>query len=282
MNKVINALMISLLSTICIAIYPSVSYADGDIFFKDQNGKEPLDTRDAKLTKGGTISVYIDSCKVDDVEFVETKRQTRFASDMALLIGKLAGAAKAACTPNYVLYQSNELQFDRASVKISALKGNKEVSAITVITGPEEHAYLSLDLPVNNTKTLKYDTASKSLIPQNTNPQMYLGFNYLWGDIASPVDSKSYKDASIFDRISAKFMVSASSRPLDSYGIGIGLRLPQLSSSIDLTSFTIFAARIWSKEDAITNGLVQYNDSKKASTRFGISYDLGTGLKWVK
>ena len=131
---------------------------------------------------------------------------------------------------------------------------------------------MGFDLPVSNRKTLKYDQATKSLLPQDQNPQIYLSFNYSFADVVSEEKNT----------LSLKLMLQASSRPLDSVGLGLGYRLPQNLLG-DSSSLSLFAGRFWTKQDGMTaggDGLL--NQSTGKDWRFGISYDFSTGLPWIK
>lgn len=146
---------------------------------------------------------------------------------------------------------------------------------VTVIKGSPEHWYLGIDLPVTNSKTLKYDSASNSLLPVGSGHQLYLSINYLIGTDVFEAD-----DASWNKRFSAKAFIAAQSRPFDSVGLGIGYRLRGWKA-LDLNGFEFFAGHFWTKQDELASGGAQLNTGTKGSWRFGISYDLSTGLGWL-
>ena len=53
--------------------------------------------------------------------------------------------------------------------------------------------------------------------------------------------------------------------------------------AVNLNSFTLFVGRFWTKQDAISaDGSGQIGGSTNHDWRIGISYDVGTGLKWLK
>lgn len=151
---------------------------------------------------------------------------------------------------------------------------------MTVITGPKEHAYLGIDLPVTQRKQLKYDSASGTLQPRNENPQLYLSFNWYFGDLAGKQDN-SLRGLTI-DRVSLKALMLVDSRPLDSVGLGLGYRLPKLDL-VDLSSFNLFLGRFWTKQDAVSStGTPETNAATGRDWRLGVSYDIGAGVKLLK
>src|SRR5207245_7989677 len=126
---------------------------------------------------------------------------------------------------------------------------DKDTAKIAVVTGPKQHLHIGVDLPVSQRKSLKYDAGSKSLQPQNDNPQLYLTLNWYLGDLAANQDKLPAITA---DRISIKAFVLANSRPLDSYGLGVGYQLPKFGA-VDLSPLSIFLGRFWTKQDAVSS-----------------------------
>lgn len=258
--------------------------ADDGVFYSDDKLTTPISTRitnsptdNAKtITAGDQIKVWVNGCTYSNVRFDETERHSRIANDFNALLGNLKGRATLleSCGPKLYEYP---LRYDRAQLKLTAIDlTGKEASTVTIVTGPKEHLYLGLDLPINSSETLKYDATTKSLVPADTNPQLYLSFNYYFGDLANPNESKS--------KFSLKAMVLATSRPLDSIGLGIGYQLPKLNAlGLDLTPLSAFVGRFWNKQDALAaDGVGLANQSTTSSWRVGISFDLGTALGWVK
>lgn len=153
------------------------------------------------------------------------------------------------------------------------------VDSTKVLTGPNEHMLLSLDLPVTNRKTLKYDAASGALKPSDDKAQLYLGFDYQLGDILNP--PRTWIDSG---RIVFKGMLLASSKPLDSLGLGVGYTFPkfQFLKGEGLGPLSIFVGRFWTKQDAIVNGTPATNQSYGKSWRVGVSYSLNDMLGKLK
>ncbi|MGB9988961.1 hypothetical protein [Pseudoduganella rhizocola] len=244
--------------------------------FRGADGKE-LPTRQI-LNKGDTLEVFYDSCIISGkIEFKETERSSKIHDDLVALAKKIAdnksdGGKCGEVSQKYVT------KYKRSQIELVAVSAaNKPLGTKTLIVGPAENVSLGLNLPVNNRKTLKYDSASGKLLPQDESPFMYLSLDFTPGDIlTSPDESRNWQD-----RINFKVMVEASSHPLDSYGIGIGYRLPTIAS-MDLTGISVFVGYFRAKEDTLNAGVAAPNQGRKNSVRWGLSYDLGTALKWAK
>lgn len=275
------------LAVICNHGYGATTDSTNNVFFQDETLSAPISTRDTGTKKGNNIKVYVDGCKYSNVKFDEQERHSRIYNDFSALLGKIKSAKSVAgvtsCGPEFYTYA---LKYDRAQLKLTAFDSNgKETSTMNIVTGPEEHFYLGLDLPVNSRKILKYDATTKSLVPTDTNPQFYLSFNYFIGDLAATSESGVNDERHGF--VSLKAFVMATSRPLDSYGLGVGYQLAKKinirNKDWDFSAINLFAGRFWYKQDAITAaGTALFNQSTTSNWRFGLTYDLGTALGWVK
>ncbi|MEO8007517.1 MAG: hypothetical protein ABI728_03210 [Betaproteobacteria bacterium] len=148
--------------------------------------------------------------------------------------------------------------------------------SVTVLTGRTENWFLSGDVLVKGAKQLKYDSSSKTITEKEKPSQIYLGINYMIGDLYTPYD---WMDP---HRLVIKGLLSASKSPFDSYGVGIGYRFaegiydPNAKTN---SGFVLFVGSFWTKGDQETAAI----DSKRTqSWRLGISYSLGTALDWLK
>jgi hypothetical protein len=249
------------------------------VLYKDKHCTEKLLARDPHSpVLSGTLVVWALDNVAKSVNFEEKERNTRFYNDLQAILG--AGTSKKALAipkPKCQDYRY-PLKYKRASVTVTAYdESGKSVGSVVVVTGPPEHLYLGLDLPVNNRKTLKYDSTSNSLLPQSSSPELYLSFNLLAGDILAQAS-----DVHWYEDFSGKLLIRAASRPLDSVGVGVGYRLGKLSAlGYSLDALSVFVARVWTKQDALTNGRLTVNGATATSWRFGITYDVGTAAKWV-
>lgn len=239
--------------------------------------------------------MWVDPCTVSDVQFKEEKRQTRFIEDLSKILKKTEGAA-APCLDHTRKEYAYALTETRARVTLTAKKADaSDAGTLTIVTGPPEHLFVSLDLPVSNRKTLKYDTKSGTLQPSDSNPQLYWAVDYQFGDVFGVSDSTfevpdsngvlNIVKASVIDRLNLKVLFQASSKPLNSIGLALGYSLPPIETktfNLNLSSLSIFAGYFWTKQDTVTGVLVKTNDSYGHSWRVGVSYSLDDALKWVK
>lgn len=249
---------------------------ESNVLFTDQSLSMPLKSRMIK-NKGDTIIIYYNSCKLaGEITFKEEERNSRIHNELLQVAKKLAGPAPSAtdlCITKSATYTT---RYSRSIMTVTApLEGDKVISR-SIIVGPIERLSLGIDLPVGNRRTLQYDEASRSLVPKDSSAQLFLSLNVSGGDVLTEDD-----ELHGLSRVSLKIMVRASSHPLDSYGIGVGYRLPKFKS-LDLEGFSIFAAYLTDKQDMVVGGLPQLDNAKRRVWRAGISYDLGTALKWVK
>jgi hypothetical protein len=253
------------------------------LLFGDKEGKTKVKTRSFASSEdknNDSVSVWIDDCKTKEVKFEETERSTRIASDIQALLKQIAGPKAAAAPvpcPNPV-EKTQTLGHKRASVKVTATgKEDGAQETVTILTGPPEHWYMAVDLPGTNSKTLKYDSGTKQLVPQGTGHQLYISVNYYLGDVLAPLDTPAY------GRFSGKLLVAAQSKPFDSVGLGLGYRLPNISAlNWDLSSFEMFVGRFWTKQDAVNGTDPQLNSGTARSWRVGVSYNFDDGLKFLK
>jgi len=250
--------------------------APAPIFFAGASGNDSAPTRE--ITKvGSVVTVYVDTCVVSTVEFEEQPRKSRIAQDFGTIVKHVLGEGEG-CASARKEFTSKPLQNERGTLIATAKDANGTVvSTLNISTGPTEHLFLSLDLPVSDKKTLKYDGTSKTLQPTSSSPQLYWTLNYARGDV---VDTSKLTG---LDSITGKILIQTSSKPLDSFGVGIGYILPKISlPGIDLSSFNFFVAHFWTKQDSLTNGVVNSRSSYASAWRVGISYSLDDALKWVK
>lgn len=228
------------------------------------------------ITKDQELTVFYDSCVITgDIKFTETERNSRIFDDIVLLAKKLAGAtADSGCGPTSKSYR---IKYDRSTIKVTATNSEgKELGSKVLIVGPIERLSLGIDLPVSNRKTLKYDGSTNSLVPKNSDNQLFISFNIAAGDVLTKPQELPWQE-----RLEFKILVKASSHPLDSYGVGIGYKLPPIAK-IDLQGLSIFGGYFAEKEDSVTGTTPQIGQHTRRLWRFGVSYDLSTALKWAK
>lgn len=180
------------------------------------------------------------------------------------------------------------VQHNRATVTLSVRsseatdKDAKPAASASVITGTAEHWFLAGDGLVDSAKTLKWDSATRTLKSDKAPEQLYLSANYMWGDLYG-----SYKPYDV-NRMALKFMVLPSRKPFDSVGLGLGYRVAEGSfrSSADATpasdgGFMVFAGVFWTRADGIDAAGNRTDGSRERSVRVGVSYSLDTLLGWL-
>ena len=150
-----------------------------------------------------------------------------------------------------------------ANVKLTATCG-KISAETTLVTGPAEHLSLTTSLPLSKANELQFNDQGVAL---RSNPKrFYVGADYSFHDILS---------APKWGDFSLKVMVLASKKPSDSYGAGIGYRLPAKKiETFDLSTFSIFGAYFWTKD---TDKHVRTH-----KPRIGISMDIKKALDFLK
>lgn len=270
----------------CAVLISTSAYAQDDIaptkgFFQGPAAgdtvvvlEKPLVTRNYG-GKNTVISVAYDPCFITDVKFEESERRTRIQSDLLLLGKKLPNHDRKACLPLQIQYTTI---FDRSLVIVKGTNAKGELVANeTIVMGKQERLSLGLDLPISNRKTAKYDAATKSLLPTDDSPQLFLSLNITGGDVWV----EPHKGQDWYENLELKLMVAASSRPLNSYGVGVGYKFAPLKT-INLDGLSIFVGYFRTKEDGIANGTPLVDQGRKNSVRVGLSYDLSTALKWAK
>lgn len=154
----------------------------------------------------------------------------------------------------------------------------EESKELKIITGPSEHWFLSVDVPVTKVSEIQYDSSTNSLQKKDAPTLFYLGINYMLGDLYA--HNQSWSDYVVF-----KALINLSSKPQDSFGVAIGYRVPDIDflSGLVLDAFTPFAGVVWKKGDTIENGAVQSDHAYgKPTWVFGLSFNIGKAVDWMK
>jgi hypothetical protein len=232
------------------------------------------------------------------VLFKENKRQTVFGDGASkvldLVMSKLlpglttAGAkeTKSEVGPRWCVASREErLMHTRALLDFEVRKDSKAegdiLASTEVVSGPAEHVFLSGDALPGGAKELRWDQAKKRLAAQSDPQQIYLGVNYMLGDLWGRYDAADTK------RITLKLMLSPTRRPFDSAGIGIGYRFAdgvftKGDSKAGDGGFMLFVGHFWTKSDSVdAAGAPVTNGGREKSWRIGVSYSLDTLLGWV-
>jgi hypothetical protein len=168
-----------------------------------------------------------------------------------------------------------------AGAKPSETKADSVTASATITTGPEEHFYLSTDLPVSKTSQLKYDDTTKQFVNKDTPVTFLAGVSYMIGDILPDSAPFVATPRSIIGRVVVKTLFKVSSHPLDSAGAGLGFRLPPFNTyGFQLDTFSPWIGYIWIKEDKPSGSHVGTRYS--GHVQGGISFNLDKALSWIK
>jgi hypothetical protein len=242
------------------------------LFFKDPAGQQPLPGR-LVTEAGAPLRVYVQDCRADRVKFDEAVRRSRIVPETVSALKSPSAGAPPACASTLNAFDYT-LQKPTGSVLVTALKGGEPVGSATVLTGPEEHWHLSLDLPVTPRKVMRYDARSNSVRPTNAGNDLYIGVNYAFGDVLSNPESQA-------DRLSLKALMRLAQRPTDSLGLALAYTIPGTNSQ-GLGAVAVFVGHFWTREDQFVDGLVRRNAAYVGSWRLGLSYNLDDALRWIK
>jgi hypothetical protein len=151
------------------------------------------------------------------------------------------------------------------------------VRSVSVVTGPPEHWFLTVDLPLNKVSDIKYDDKTGTLAPKQAPTVVYVGVDYMFSDILSPRDWKPLK------ALVVKAFIKAAKNPSDSFGVGIGYRPPVVDTSwLKLDAFQVFGAYVWNREDTISNGVPQPDSHYTGHWRGGVSFNIDKLVDWLK
>ncbi len=240
------------------------------IFYRQANKEK--ESSPGEDSKGANPGGEAREGKKPEIKFEEMPRKTQFAKDITQLVKMvLVLGMKGEVTGIEVGRSTYRLTERRALLSVSAAWQKKE-KKVEMITGPREHWFLSADLPVTKLSDVKFVSDPGTLEPKETPKHFYLGVNVMVGDILAGRQNLS-------KNFFLKGMLKISKSPLDSYGIGIGYRFPNVRViGVDISSFSVFASLIWSKEG--TEG--ENNGLKKRQFLFGVSYNLDKAMGWIK
>jgi hypothetical protein len=174
------------------------------------------------------------------------------------------------------------LSYPRATVtfKVAAKpEAEKEiVKSMSLVTGRPEQLSLGVNVPLSRFSELKYDADKGRVVNRDAPGEYYASINWNGGDVFLPASAKKP-----LERFSIKFLVRASKKPLDAYGIAIGFELPSRKLfGFPLEGFSPFVGSVWRLEDGGVgpSGRVQHDRQQKLVA--GISVDFGKFKEWWK
>jgi hypothetical protein len=226
---------------------------------------------------GDEVKVYIAyGTGTPKITFKEIKRNSMLSDDLMTVIQ----AAVDHGLPFTVMpvKKVHRLEYKRSDLTVTAktFEGDKELASAMaeVKTGPVEHWYLSADVALTEETKLKYDSASSSLVPKDKPNKFMLGLNWKVGDRLSP--NLKWYDAIVF-----KGMLSFSDKPLDTVGLGVGIRSNWFKKyGLDVVS--PFIGAFWTKEDTFDDGIVRTDDGySEVMYQLGVSFNIDRIAGWL-
>jgi len=215
-------------------------------------------------TSKGTRFLFVLPDDASKITLNESIRQSRLAEDVSAILGTIGVMEGIVQSPmqQCVLHKQ---EYKRSTITIDVQDKDKSILKRTMIAGPDEHIYLSADMPVTNVKQLVYDSATQTVHEKEKPASFYIGLNWQLGDIY-----RDYTGSDFYKNLSFKILVKASSNPSESMGVGLAYSLPYGD---------IFAASVWTKdEDAVPGNSTDTTQSYIA----GISFNISKGLLWLK
>jgi hypothetical protein len=224
------------------------------------------------------------------VEVKEDKRETVVAAGLKELfkaVSPTLSTMNANALPPAWCTKSERFAttLDRSTLTVSAKTRDTPpvaVATTSVQTGPTEHLFITGDLLVKGAKELKWDNATKTLSAREKADSLYVGINWMKGDVLSR------QDAASMDRLVFKLSFLPTRKPFDSFGVGIGYRLSESVFTLDANQakdggVMLFAGHFWTKSDALDAAGQPINGGKREkSWRLGISYSFDTLLGTLK
>lgn len=253
-----------------------------------------VECNDSRLLAGEGASIRIiyvaeaadcsKSISLPVLDPVETERNSLLTIQVRQLLAYQFGGTKALGTTVCAwAWPDLRLTRERAEVVVKTADPAEPKNPVEfrVITGAKEHWFLSGDVLTKGAKELKYDFDAKAITQRDKPEQVYIGINYMIGDVYGKLPPLDVGRAVIK-------LIATPNRNLDSVGLGLGYRLPGAFSfgtskadSVDHSGVVIFVARMWTKSDSVNGTTVARDNRREASTRIGISYSIGTALGWI-
>jgi hypothetical protein len=152
----------------------------------------------------------------------------------------------------------------------------------SLVTGPAEHWFLSADVPLNRASKLAVKEGTNEVELADEPSKFYVGLDFLIGDLLTADRPRILGFLPLNDLV-LKGMITASSKPLESLGVGLGLRGQYLKRfGVDFEVFTPWVGYTFTKQDETKNQEVQRNAGRNREVRFGVGLNLDKALGWVQ
>ena len=203
----ISAAILLISPTILLGAFLSETKTSAELVKCSDYYHDLMSNQDARIiSKTGDVIYLKVPNNTKTIELNEEKRKSRIAQEIITIIEaiKPGVSIKADEIKECVMYMQ---KYKRSNLHVSAKNsGDKELSSKTLILGPKENWYLSVDMPVTDINQLTYDQTTNSVVEKEKPSSFYLGINYQFGDVLIDYDDKKFTD-----NLSLKFMAKASS-----------------------------------------------------------------------
>jgi hypothetical protein len=224
---------------------------------------------------------------VPEVGYKEVARSTVIAQQFGLILAGVFGF-EATKEKVMVVHDEHELTLKRATLTVTipadAAKqaaaetpaaGKPTTTAVTAVltTGPAELAFLSADTVFNKISQKTWNKTTQKVQVRDAPNHPYAGINIALNDVLSSKWNPYLKG-----------LVSIQSKPLDSWGLGAGLKLPSLLlGSFNVNTIAPFVAVTWDRSSAtLPSGAFVDGHRYKTHLRGGISLDVAGIAKAIK
>jgi len=254
-------------------------------------------TRDRVITLKGDIicnvAIFDSGDQTPTFSPVEATRPTRFQQDLTTLRKLMPAAPQGETTVQAIgsVYQLVQL---RGTLTVTAKQspiittttnaaGQQSESGddakettltVSVTTGPGEHLFIGLDVPLTKAKDLNIDKTQHTVDIKQKPNDYYGSLSWQLGDLFSDYPTSYGKNLVL------KGFFNLSRTPRSSYGGGLGYRLPAINRyGFELKDVSPFAGYFHSTTTATVDG--KQSDVRRNSWRWGVSFNLDKALTWT-
>lgn len=157
----------------------------------------------------------------------------------------------------------------------------------TVVTGPDEAWSISANVPLQTWNDVKLNDDENGITLKEDKPaDIYAGLDYSFGDVLST--PRSWPEA-----VTIKLMLKASRRPLDSYGVALGLRSGIWSEKFPTQNFlhifdtvspffALTRSRFEDEEGFDSAGNPRKVTGHSNNVIVGLGFDIKKALDWIQ
>jgi hypothetical protein len=154
----------------------------------------------------------------------------------------------------------------------------------SLVTGPQEHFFLSANAAFTQVRQVKYDEKSRTLEPDKKPKEFLLGVNYAIGDLFAEDDATGLR--SFLNGVFLSLLLEGSNKPFNQIAASLGFRrnLPLLDQFLTLNTVSPYVGVVWARNDLVSDsGASSTVKSKygKGKLITGLSLNLDKALGWL-